>query len=535
MIKEFLVNRFFSSLHYAERLPFGNRLLKEVDRAFDLNYCHYRLQHEARNLNAWLGGRPSGDALTLSIVTPTYGIALPYIKEFVSSVRQQTHGLWELCLCLDGPQPPGVKEWLFRLAHKDKRVKLATHDKNLGICASTRSAMTLAQGDVVVFCDADDLLHAKALQCLASSFAEDESVDFVYSDLDTCTDYGFRTSPYRKPDWSPDLLASTNYINHVVALRREVLDDLDADQVFPDDVAGAQDWNLCFLATRKARSVRHIPFVLYHWRRRPGSVAENPNAKPYVFDAAIRLLNREYHLRHGALQAIVDPVTRMYRPSIRLEERPSFQVVHVSVGSTLLLKVLGDESETWKVLDEIDRQIVATCPDQDQGDLVFFDVIANGTTLKTAKRPLEAPLPDGFQGESLEPLAAFAIQNRVACVWPFLVNGQRNGYTVAGHQGLVPWHTSFSAFGLNASNVLTGPLHGCLIKAQTLLSLGGLTQAARRFELATSCTADRLGAALGLEALTRGLRNVSTPGVACARPTPPITLGHGLSHDPFLF
>lgn len=536
MIASAAARHIFSTIVRFQPLPLIRQIVNELDAALDFSYIRYRIKHERSEIKAWLKERPSGALSKVSVITPTYDIALPYLKEFVSGVTRQTHRNWELCFCIDGTQPPGVALWLEALARKDSRIKLISHQTNRGICAATRSALALASGEIIVFCDADDLLHRRALECLAVSFAEEETVDFVYSDLDMCTDYGLRIAPHRKPDWSPDLLASANYINHVVAVRKQLVDSLTIDSLFPDGVSGAQDWHFCFLATRLARRVRHVPFPLYHWRSRPGSIAADPHAKPYTHDAALRVLGSEYSHRHPDLEAIFDPEVQIFRPSIKVDARRSVEVLHVNIGAGALRATMGQEAAARDLLENIDARIrSAVASSTSKSKLVFVNVQVAGKDVSEVTRELDAPLTTGFKGTSLEPLAAFALQRGVAGVWPFLASGSRSGYTIGSPEGLVPWGPSFTPFALNVSNVLTGPLHGCLIAADKLFSLGGLSRIASRSCILDSCTTDRLGAALGFEALRQGFRNVSAPGVTSKRVPDFVTFTHGLNYDPFLF
>ena len=81
--------------------------------------------------------------------------------------------------------------------------------------------------------------------------------DFVYTDGD---DGGSNACPaYIKPDFSPDLLRSCNYIGSCYAFRRELAEDAGVA-----DSMG--DYERVLRLTERARSIRHIPRVLYSGR-----------------------------------------------------------------------------------------------------------------------------------------------------------------------------------------------------------------------------------------------------------------------------
>jgi GT2 family glycosyltransferase len=72
----------------------------------------------------------------------------------------------------------------------------------------------------------------------------------------------------------------------------------------------------------KARGIHHIPKVLYHWRKIPGSAAAVVDAKPRALEAAHRAL--EDHLRQRGVDAVVEPgkLTGYYRVRYAIQGAP---------------------------------------------------------------------------------------------------------------------------------------------------------------------------------------------------------------------
>ena len=97
--------------------------------------------------------------------------------------------------------------------------------------------------------------------------------------------------PHFKPDFNPDLLRSNNYICHFLVFKRDLLDQVGG---FRPEYDGAQDFDLVLRLTEKAKSVVHIPQVLYHWRSHEASTATNPMSKLYAYEAGKRAV--ESHL-----------------------------------------------------------------------------------------------------------------------------------------------------------------------------------------------------------------------------------------------
>jgi hypothetical protein len=480
----------------------------------DLSYLDYRLLHEKAEIDAYCERAQVARSLLISLIVPTYGIALRYLQHFIDSVREQTYTNWELCICDDGDPLPEVRAYLDQLAARGGgRFRLIRHLQNRGICAATRSALSLARGEVLVFADADDLLHPRALVALAQEFAADEEIDFVYTDHDRLTDWGFRLRPIRKPGYSPELLYSANYINHLVGIRKSCL--LACGDLFSDEVNGCQDWELCLQISRMARRVVHIPLVLYHWRARPGSVAVSPAAKPWMMPKAVAMMQRHVAGISHRL-CTVRPPGSTSRLSLRADvEGPPLYVFDIGQAGPVLgyrgkvrhqVLAAPDASALARAIDAAVRAIV------EPASLVLFRV--------AGEPELNGPI---------EELCAYALLRGVGAVWPFCDPWRRSAYTIHRRR-LRQLTTARGTFSSYTGNVLTGALHGLLTRAELIAELGF----AEMTEVIPSEDIRALGASFGLSCLRAGYRNVCVQGVLCACKLPELPLPDSFpAFDPY--
>ena len=143
--------------------------------------------------------------------------------------------------------------------------------------------------------DHDDLLAPNALFVIAQSLERRPDTDIIYFDEDKISEDGLeRSEPFFKPDWSPELLLSANYLMHSV-IRRDLFAAVGG---FANGTEGAQDWDLMLRCTERTAAIVHIPQVLYHWRQLLGSTAATYEAKPYVFENQRRIV-AEHLQRQG--------------------------------------------------------------------------------------------------------------------------------------------------------------------------------------------------------------------------------------------
>jgi len=223
---------------------------------------------------------PAGsDGPLVSILLPVFDAPAAPLAAALQSVRAQTFGNFELCAADAGPAQSRGSELLRDAAAADPRFRWIRIGSNRGIGGNTNLALAAARGEFVLFLDQDDLLARDALACLVAAASRDPSVDLVYSDKDNVTPWGDRYDPYFKPDWSPELLLSTNFVTHAALLRRE---RLVAASGLAEDLDGAQDWDLFLRLAERGLRVAHVARVLYHWRSVATSAASNHAAKPYI-------------------------------------------------------------------------------------------------------------------------------------------------------------------------------------------------------------------------------------------------------------
>jgi O-antigen biosynthesis protein len=202
----------------------------------------------------------------ISVVMPTYNVPERFLKEAIESVISQCYSNWELCIADDASSKFEVVRLLKEYAHKDPRIKIVCREINGNISAATNSALELATGEFVAFMDHDDLLHETALYEVALEIIANPNVDILYSDEDTVSEFGKRSGGHYKTNFNPELFLGLNMINHLGVYRRSLIEKIGGLRV---GFEGSQDYDLALRAWAKSSNerIRHIPSVLYHWRR----------------------------------------------------------------------------------------------------------------------------------------------------------------------------------------------------------------------------------------------------------------------------
>lgn len=210
-----------------------------------------------------------------SIIVPIYNTDKTMLYEMLCSVADQTYSDYELCIADGSDLEHSYTERICKSVSGTFGGRLKYKKiKNNGISANSNESLSMATGDWIVLLDHDDLLHPSALYSVMRRI-EDTGADFVYSDETRFTGIpqnSIDSYPFYKPDYSPDYLLSTNYICHIVAFKRSLLDE---GEGFRSEFDGSQDYDLVLRMTEKASRIEHIPQVLYYWRYNESSVSSS--------------------------------------------------------------------------------------------------------------------------------------------------------------------------------------------------------------------------------------------------------------------
>ena len=233
----------------------------------------------------------------ISIITPVYNPSAKILRETIDSVRSQTYANWEWCLADASSEGSEARRVLKHSARVEARLRVEALERNLGIAGNSNRALEMAKGELVVLLDHDDLLAPNALFEIVRVLNEDPSIDLIYFDEDKLSADGhLRHEPWFKPDFSPELLLSANYLMHSV-VRSSLIQAVGGFDTAAD---GAQDWDLLLRCVERTVNIRHIPKVLYHWRQVEGSAASELLAKPWVFENQLRSV--QGHLKRRGIR-----------------------------------------------------------------------------------------------------------------------------------------------------------------------------------------------------------------------------------------
>lgn len=241
----------------------------------------------------------------ISVIVPIYKVPRDVLDDTLECLRDQTYANWEGCIVWADTADTEGWEWLQAKAAAEPRFKIRFLEENTGISGNSNAALEFATGEYLALLDHDDTISPWAFYEAVKILQTKPETDFLYSDKDSVTADGqIRLNALFKPDWSPEMLHSVNYLTHLNFMRTSVVRQVGG---WDKDTDGAQDWDIFFKVTEQAKHIARIPSILYHWRILPTSTATGLAAKPYA--AMGQLRSQQNYFKRKGLAATVMPTT----------------------------------------------------------------------------------------------------------------------------------------------------------------------------------------------------------------------------------
>jgi GT2 family glycosyltransferase len=306
------------------------RTLKELKpvKQFDMKKYHAWIkEHEPVDADL-LKQREASEAFhyrpRISIIVPVYNTEKEMLIQMIESVLAQSYDNWQLCIADGNSDKQHVKEVLQSYRNRDERIQIIFLKENRHIAENSNEALSLAEGEFVGFLDHDDLLAPFALYEVVKILNDGSHIDLIYSDEDNVDYRGERSMPFFKPDWSPDLLCSVNYICHFAVARKKIVDKLGG---FRRQYDGAQDYDLFLRISAVTSRIAHIPKILYHWRVHEGSTAGDVSKKVYADTAGKGALTDFFHSSGIDAYVISGPAQTNYQVRFRVSGEPLVSII----------------------------------------------------------------------------------------------------------------------------------------------------------------------------------------------------------------
>ena len=166
----------------------------------------------------WLRKRMAGPAELEAQKSRTFPF-YPTIDVVIDATKDLPAGSTAKSMTLEG----NTKDLLRTIKKQSYPAVGAIRELKKGDGTSVEAELRKCKGEVIVFAQADTILSPELFFEYVNAFNEHPEAQVIYTDEDCGTADGkFRMRPYFKPDISPELLTSFQYIGPVFAVKKEL-------------------------------------------------------------------------------------------------------------------------------------------------------------------------------------------------------------------------------------------------------------------------------------------------------------------------
>lgn len=229
----------------------------------------------------------------VSVIVPIYN-AESFLDECIQNVKSQTYTHWELILVNDGSLDSSL-QICYRYSESDSRIRVINKE-NTGVSDSRNKALDIAQGDFVIFLDADDYWIDPC--CLEKMLvkAVSENLDLVRGEYVAVGMKGeklfSRHALEQKMKYAYRVLTSSEFLNYVMTgefflflslIRKSLLTDIrfETNRIFLEDM---RFYSLFFLKEPRCMYLPDLRFYAYRKNENSVSFSINPKKLEDSFD-----------------------------------------------------------------------------------------------------------------------------------------------------------------------------------------------------------------------------------------------------------
>lgn len=244
----------------------------------------------------------------ISVIVPVYN-AEQYLRECIESIINQTYKYFELILVDDGSEDDstGIMDEYKRQYPEIRTIR----KKNGGPNSARRAGLNIAEGEYIMFVDADDYIQKDMCECLIQIIVE-HKVDMVWSGARKIYDDG-REEIIRQSllgtFWGIELAqhiidVDDFYTSNIgtflwaILFKKELIFNI--LEIFDQRITFSEDCACAFLTCMDAKKVYIADKYLYYYRMNECSIIHNHNRDNYMTQKYLyKYMQRELNKRNA--------------------------------------------------------------------------------------------------------------------------------------------------------------------------------------------------------------------------------------------
>ena len=248
-----------------------------------------------------------------------------------NSILNQSYPFWELYIIAENSIAKDTNRILEKYAAKDKRIKIKFLRKDNTMTSELNLAIENSKNDYITLLEGNDILDQDCLFEFAKVLFERKGIEIIYSDEDKIDEKGNRFDPYFKPDWSPELLLSNNYIGNLVFYHNTIVTKIG---LLRSEFYTAHTYDLPLRAVEHTKNIYHIPKVLYHVYKNSDTTISSLKDNQLILDLQKKALQETLTRRGLSGTVLSTPLVGKWRVRPQIVGNPRVSVIIPTAGKS---------------------------------------------------------------------------------------------------------------------------------------------------------------------------------------------------------
>jgi len=205
-------------------------------------------------------------ALGISVVTATRNMG-HFLESCILSVLQQNYPSVEH-IVVDGNSADNTRELLKRYPH----IRWVS-EPDRGLSDALNKGIRMATGEIIGWCNADDLYLPGTLRIVAETFEQHPDIDVLYGDYRETDEAGRPLRIRRETHFSPTLFKWLHICavpGHITFWRRRIHKN---DLWFDESFRSAMDYDFFRRALHRGVKFKHVSVLFTDFRRHGGTLS----------------------------------------------------------------------------------------------------------------------------------------------------------------------------------------------------------------------------------------------------------------------
>jgi glycosyltransferase involved in cell wall biosynthesis len=253
----------------------------------------------------------------ISIILSIYDVDKKYLKNTINSIIQQVYRNWELFIVNDTSPKKNIQKILHKYSQIYPNINTISQ-RGTPEQIMFDTVLSLIDGEFVGFLEKNDELTPDALCEIVKFLNIHPNTDYIYTDEDKKDSHDNRYDPFFKPDWSPYLFFSMNYLANFGIIRKSIMHQLTSSYKFEN-----QRYDSILRLTEITNKIGHVPKPLYT----KSKLSQVTSLKDSKSNLARNTL-KDALSRRGINASVNDSgIEGVNRVSYKLENEPSISII----------------------------------------------------------------------------------------------------------------------------------------------------------------------------------------------------------------